>query len=333
MVESYPQLKTGNIAIKTYFDSSMSNMGLEKYGLALYDGVYHTEQLACIENNGVKRYLTGLNEFAPEVKLLPEELRLAKVKEIRKVVSTLEKDLAANVVDPEDSDFWNKLTLLKPNNDEFWSKISIQVGNDPLRLMPEKDPYDLIKLYAIEAGGFSIVAKNYDDARSRAVPPKFYLDKYEDTVTTTNEYKKLKNRAISELQKLFDKNNTKLAYIAKVIDINSPQYKKSTPNDIVYDKMDKFIMGEGSEGNKKRAAQAFLDTAALDMETLKLRALIKDATYYKFIATKSDGFIYHVDSATMLGRNPSDVLEFLKNPLNDQILDKLLKMVDKYWNA
>ena len=333
MVESHPQLKSGSIAVRTYFDSSMSNMGLEKYGMALYDGVFHEEQLACMENNGVKRYVTGLNEFAPEVKLLPEEQRIAKIKEIRKIVAQLERDLSANVIDPDDKDFWAKCTLLKPNNDEFWSRISLRCGNDPLRLMPEKDPYDLIKLYAIEAGGFSMVARTYDDARSRAVPPKFFLDKYEDTVSTTNEYKKLKNRALSEMQKLFDKNNTKLIYIAKVIDVNSPQYKKSTPNDVVYDKMDKFICGEGSENNKKRAAQTFLDASTLDMETLKLRALIKDATYYKFIAAKSDGFIYHVESSTMLGRNPSDVLEFLKNPLNDQILDKLLKTVDKYWNT
>ena len=43
-------------------------MGLESYGLSLHDGVYHEESLACLEMNGVKRYVTGLNEFAPEVK-------------------------------------------------------------------------------------------------------------------------------------------------------------------------------------------------------------------------------------------------------------------------
>ena len=43
-------------------------MGLENYGLSLFDGVTHQEQLACLEINGIVRYLTGLNEFAPEVK-------------------------------------------------------------------------------------------------------------------------------------------------------------------------------------------------------------------------------------------------------------------------
>jgi hypothetical protein len=46
-----------------------------------------------------------LNEFAPEVKALPEEEQEAKVKQIRMVVAQLEKELAANVVDPEDKEF------------------------------------------------------------------------------------------------------------------------------------------------------------------------------------------------------------------------------------
>lgn len=325
--------KSGSITVKPYFDSSVSNMGLEKYGLSLHDGVYHEEQLACIEMNGVKRYLTGLNEFAPEVKLLPEEQRVAKAKEIRKIVAQLERDLAANVLDPEDPQFWNKLTLLKPDNDEFWSRITMRCGNETIYFDPIKDSYDLIKLHAIEAGGFSMIAKSYDDARSRAVPPKFFLDKYLQTATTVTEYKKLRNKGVAQLQKLFDKDTNKLFYIAKVLDTNSIQYKKSTPNDILYDNMDKYIHGEGSESNKKRAAQGFIDAAALDMETLKLRALIKDSTFYKFIATKSDGFIYHIESSAMLGRSPSDALEYLKNPLNEQILNSLMKVVEGYWNA
>jgi len=38
--------KVSNISVKPYFDNSVSNMGLEQYGLSLFDGVTHTEQLA-----------------------------------------------------------------------------------------------------------------------------------------------------------------------------------------------------------------------------------------------------------------------------------------------
>lgn len=332
MVEKYPQNKRSSIAIRPFFDPMVDNMGLQKYGLSLFEGAFHEEQLACLEINGIKRYLTGLNEYAPEVKNLEPDEQEAKIKQIRAIVAQLEKELAANVVDPNDEQFWNKVKLMKPDNAEFWDKIKIRCGNEPLYLEPEKDPYDLIRLYAIEAGGFSIVAKSLEEARRMPVPPKFYLDRLEETASIQTEVKKLRNKALAELQKLFDKNQNKLFYIAKVLDVNSAQYKKSTPNDIVYDNMDKYINGDLVDKDKRKTGQRFLDAANLDMETLKIRAIVKDCNYFKFIASKADGFIYHMQTGTMMGRTPSDVAEFLKNPLNEEILMDLQKKVEKYWN-
>jgi hypothetical protein len=330
MVE-VPVRKKSKIAIRPYVDRTIENMGLEKAGLALYDGVVHYEQLACLENNGIIRYLTGLNEFAPEIKTLPVEMRDARIKHIRSAVSELEKELASNVIDPEDKDFWNKVQLLRPNNSEFWNKIIIQCGNEPVYL-DENNPYDRIKLYAIEAGGFDIVAKSYEDAKSKSKPPKFYLDKEEETVSTRTEYKKLRNKALGMLEKLYNSNQTKLFYIAKAVDITSVQYKKNTPIDIIYENMDKHINGEGGESNKERAVKSFSDAANSDMATLKLRAIVKDASYYKLIATKSDGHFYHMKSGSVIGRNVSDVIEFLKNPINDDVFKDLNEEVEKLWN-
>jgi len=338
-MENFTMVETGKgsvkktaIAVRPFFDNSSSNMGLEDYGMSLFDGVTHSEQIACLDNNGVVRYLTGLNEFAPEIKLLNEEDRVAKVREIRNAVAELEKELAANVLDVEDPMFWNKVTLLQPKNKDFWNKISISCGNEPLFLDPT-DPYDRIKLYAIEAGGFSLVAKSLEDARSKAVPPKFYLDKEEETVMVRTEYKKLRNKALAELQKLFDKNSTKLFYIAKVVDINSTQYRKSTPNDVIYENMDIYINGLGGESNKERAAKSFMDVANLDMETLKIKSIVRDSVFFKYIINKADGYIYHTKSGAMLGRNVSDVVEHLKNPLNEDILKDLNAACEKYWNS
>lgn len=332
IVEKYPVNKRSTIAIRPFFDARTENMGLEKYGLSLFDGAFHEEQLACLEINGIKRYLTGLNEFSPDVKNLPLEEQEAKVKQIRLVVAQLEKELAANVIDPKDPEFWNKVKICKPDNSDFWDKIRVRCSNEPVYLEPDKDPYDLIRLYAIEAGGFSMVAKSLEEARSMAVPPKFYLDKLETTASTNTEVKKLRNKAAGELQKLFDKNQNKLFYVCKVLDPNSAQYKKSTPNDIMYDNMDKYINGELSDKDKRRTAQQFLDAATLDMETLRIRAIVKDSSFYKFISTKADGFIYEMQSQTMLGRTPSDCVEYLKNPLNESVLIELTKKVEKYWN-
>jgi predicted transcriptional regulator len=333
MIEVNPLKKTGSVSIRPYFDEKQQNMGLESYGLSLFDGVFHEEQLACVEQNGVSRYITGLNEFAPDVRMIADkDEREAKIKEIRTIVSELEKELASNIIDVKDPEFWNKVQLLRPDNHKFWGKITLRCSNNPVFMDPVKDPYDRIKLYAIEAGGFSIVAKSLDVARTMAVPPKFYLDKHIETMSTKTEFKKIRNKALASLQQLYDKNSKKLLYVCKVVDINSAQYKKTTPNDVMYDNMDRYINGESFEKNKQRAAQHFMSIAELDMETLKLRALVKDATFYKNIATKADGYIYHMESGAMLGRTPADVAEYLKNPLNEQILVDLTKSIERYWN-
>jgi hypothetical protein len=177
-----------------------------------------------------------------------------------------------------------------------------------------------------------MIAKSLEEAKTMNKPPKFYLDKLEETANTNTEIKKLRNKAAAELHKLFDKNQNKLFYIAKILDLNSAQYKKSTPNDIIYDNMDKYISGDLVDKDKKKTAEKFLDVSRLDMETLKIRAIVKDATYYKMIATKADGFVYHMASATMMGRNSADVGEFLKNPLNEQILIDIQTQIEKHWN-
>jgi hypothetical protein len=329
-----PGLKVNKkVSIRPYFDSGSENMGLEKYGLSLHEGVYHTEQLACLEKNGIKRYVTGLNEFAPDIKLMTDvDAREAKIKEIRTVVASLERDLAANVVEIDDERFWDKLKVLKPDNSEFWDKIELKAGNDITFLDPIKDPYDLIKLYAIDAGGFTIVAKSLVDAENMAKPPKFYLDRHEETVTNKNIIRKLRNKALSLLQDLYDKDANKLLYVTKVIDPGSPQYKKSTSNDTLYEVMDNYINGVGFEKDQKRAAQTFTDLAGQSVGDLKIRAMVKDASYFKEIQSKADGYIYHTKTSTMMGRNPADVVEFLKNPLNEDVLVSIQEKIQHEWN-
>jgi V8-like Glu-specific endopeptidase len=39
-----------------------------------------------------------------------------------------------------------------------------------------------------------------------------------------------------------------------------------------------------------------------------------------------------METTTMMGRTPSDVVEYLKNPLNEELLVNLTKKVEGYWN-
>ena len=333
IVEKYQQTKSKTLAVRPFFNPGKENMGLETYGLSLHDGVFHEESLACLEMNGVKRYVTGLNEFAPEVKMLPKAEKEAKIKDIRTAVAQLEAELAANVVDVKDKEFWNKLTIMKPDNSKFWDKISMRCGNDPMFLDPVKDPYDLIKLYAINAGGFSIIAKSLKEAKESNTPYKFYLDTAEESLSTRTELSKLKNKALVALQNMYDSNVSKLMYVSKICDADSVQYVKATPNDVLYENMDQYINGFGAESSKKRAASQFIDVASLTMEELKIRALIKDSLYYRFITTKAGGWIEPIDSGIKLGKTPSECLQFLMNPENEESLMSLLEKVEPYWNS
>lgn len=324
--------KVGKITVKPFVDPNKENMGLEDYGYVLFPGTYHEEQLAAIERNGLVRFITGLDEFAPEVQnIRDEEQREAIIFNIRSVVSHLEKLLATNVIDPEDSDFWTKVKLLRPENFEFWGRISLRCGNESIHLDPANDPYDLIKYMAIEAGGFDLIGKSFEDANAQAVAPKFFLDKEVHTVSNRTIYKKLRNAAIGLLDEMYNKFPKKLFYVTKILDSDSASYKITTPLDILYDVMDEYINGYGMEKNKSKAAEMFSTTAELDMETLKLKAIVKDATFFKFIQLKTDGMLYHAASSTMLGRNVSDVVMYLKNPLNEDVLIRVLNEVEDFW--
>jgi len=331
-VEVPGEKKGKKVSIRPYFEGG-ENMGLENYGMTMHEGAVHTEQLACIENNGIKRYITGLNEFAPDIKLIkdPEE-KAAKIKEIRTIVAQLERDLAGNPVKADAENFWDQVTLLRPNNDEFWDKVDLSAGSTVVFLDPTNDPYDLIKIRAIDAGGFTMVAKSLAAAKDMATPPKFYLDRHEETINTKNTLRKLQNKAAVALENLYNTDANKLLYITKVIDPGSPQFKKNTSNDALYEAMDDYIKGLSFEKVQKRAANNFINLSEQSIGDLKLRAIIKDAMYYKTLTPKADGYIYHTDTATNVGRNSADIVEFMKNPMNEDITDSIILTIETEWN-
>ncbi len=324
--------QVGAIAIRPYIEGQVENMGLENYGMVLFPEVHHEEDLACITRNGVDRYINGLDEFSSYIQGMKDKsLQKAEIKHIRKEVSRLEAMLGDNHVKVDDEDFWNKIVTLKPSNHDFWKQFSVRCGNNVQYLDPE-DPHQYIIIKAIEAGGFSIVAKSFEEARGSQKPPKFYLDKLANTVKTRTEVKKLRNKALGLLDELYENNRSMFMQVCKLADAHSAQYKKSTPLDVMYENMDNYINGLGVEKNKKRAAKTFIDAAELDPETRKIRALVKDAGFYKIIGTMPDGILYYLEDRTALGKNVSDVILYLKDATNEDVLMKIMEKVEKEWN-
>jgi len=320
----------GKISIKPYCDPLTSNMGLEKYNYVVFPNTHQVEPLAAVEQNGKLRYLTGLNEFAPEVKLITDpEKKAAVIKDIRETIAVLERDRAFNDIKADDVDFWSKVELFKPDNSEIWSKINLKLGNNEIVLNPVKNLDHLIIIKAIDNGGFSLVSPSFEDCKLSK--KKWYLDRQIDTIASKTSVTKLRNKALSLLDSISQENPRKLFYIAKNIDNTGVQYNNRTLSDVIYDNLDKYINGLGKDEDKKRTARLFIESTELENEVIKIKAVIKDALFYKYIIQKSDGSLYEQTQNTLLGRNMSEVLEYLRNPINDDILDFILDKVESLW--
>ena len=321
----------GKVSIKPYTDPNQENLGLEKYNYVVFPNTFQVETLAAIEQNGKSRYLTGLNEFAPEVKQIADvDKRKAVISDIRETVAMLERERAFNHLDVEDKDFWSKVEMFKPDNSEIWGKVFIKLGNDDIVLNPKENLDHLILVKAIENGGFSLIATSFEEAKR--TKKKWYLDRQIETISTKINISKLRNKALSLLQIISEEEPRKLFYVAKNIDAHSHQYSNKTLQDIIYDNMDKYINGLGYDNDKKRCAKSFIDYTEMSIEDLKIKAIIKDASFYKFITLKPDGMLYEATQNVMLGRNVSDILEFLKNPTNEDMLDLLMDKVEDVWS-
>jgi len=68
------------------------------------------------------------------------------------------------------------------------------------------------------------------------------------------------------------------------------------------------------------------------MQDLKIRAMIKDSIAHNYIKTKADGFFYDDFAKVKIGKRPGEILEFMKNPANDETLTHYLNRIEEFWN-
>lgn len=318
----------------------LHNMGLSKYGNSIHQGAEHVEQIMCLEKNNIRRWVTGLDEFAPEVQELRKPATQneyeAKVIDIRTKVAYIEQSILANVIEKElihdvknSKAFWDQVQMCRPDKHDFWASKTIVLTNEPQFLNP-MDPEHLLLLTVIEAGGFTSVAPSLETAQRTARTFKFYLDRGNDTAVSSSELKKIKNRAAAELQSLSDKNPTKLFYLAKIIDKASSRYTMGTPPEVIYNYLDEYISGNGSESGKA-AAERFTRLATTDNNTLKISAIVADAILLKHFETNVEGIIHHAATNARLGRTVEEVTSYLNNPQHQDILDKVTQEVEAGW--
>lgn len=342
----------GKISIKPYV-SNEENMGLEKYGEALFPGIFQMDRIGCIENNGYKTYFTGLNENAPEVQMLPEDKKIAKITTIRQVVAYLENKIANNFkvrsktcmegYGTETDKFWeNVTTFISSGPDKFdakgnrvptyWDSVEVKLDNDGI-ILDKSNAHDLVKYYAILDSGLGMIASSLTAAMNSQGAYKFYLDQPEETSDIKTAFKKLRNQSGAALESMRLNDENRLFYMSKILAIQgSSMYRRGGPNytpiNSMYEDQCRYIDGEAGD-LKTIAVEKFLNFYGMSIDELNRRAVIKDALEQHIIEPKGDGRIFFKNEP--LGKTIEDIIEHLGNPVNESIWVGIRNKVEEDW--
>ncbi len=304
------------VSIEPYFDEAIENMGLEKHGLTTFPETEIQEDISKDENG---RYLSGLDIHSPSVMYIEDdEEREAKIKEIQDTVNRLEKVIGVGKLEPTNKQFWGDFTLF------------IRNGRRELDL---KRPLDEVLYHAIKARGFTEVAPSYEAAKDTNHVYKYYLKREEEEAAVRTQYSKLVDKASGLLAALAEEDSYKMFLISKHLLTMSNEYKRNTPPDIIYAKLRQFIAGEIVKDNKKETVKQFLECYKLEKEILTLKAYVNEALYRKFLIQESDGHFYNKQTQTRYGKNVSEVVNYLKDPINQSELDNISSRVEKKWTS
>lgn len=354
----------GRVSIKPYV-SGEENMGLENPNqpggaMAICPGLHQTDHIGCNVVNNVATYFTGLNEFDSEVQLLSKDKKLAKIKEIRTTVAYLENTLNANFeVTPETcmanygsrdkhnpDSFWGNVTKFKsvvPGDSKgnptltYWDEVELKLDNDGCQLDLKK-PEDIVKFYAIEARGLSMVAPSLQVAIDEP-GYKFYMDSPYETSNIRTAPKKLKGKALGNLSTIYDNDENKLFFMAVALaPVRASDYKRGgfghTPKDVLYNDLYDYIEGRTAEFDTNVTIPKFLEAYNMPIDELTIRAVIKTATTTRLIDLKgSTGMLYYRRDNADLGINIEEMVAYLRNPLHEATWKSIRKDVEHEWTT
>lgn len=310
------------VSIRQYVDKSEFNMGLEKEGLSVFAGENsfggHKEWLGYEEIGDTKIYLTGLNPDASQLDSIKnDEERQQRIEEIT---------LLRNYIQTK------KKASIEADNHSFWKGVFISVDKPTLEL-DLSNIADLITYCGIKGGGFTEIAPSLTHAKNSSKTYKFYLHENELAAVELANVKIARNKAIVELQHMFEEDQTKMFYVSKLILPIHLGFRKNSPIATLYDKLDGYIKGEGYTRELKKLPKIFLETSRLPVEELKLRAIIKDALHQSKIRKNAEtNEMYNRETGVKYPPTEGRIFEFLMNPINSEELANLNAQVTAFWN-
>lgn len=312
---------TRKISVRQYVDPEVFNMGLEGYGLSVFSGENgsggHKEWLGYQEIGNVPIYMTGLDPDADYVRKISDDAqREAVIAQIKEHKSILEGKYGRDVIDPK--------------NTSFWSNIFIDM-RVPILELDLTNPKDHILYCAIKAGGFSEIAPSYQVAKESNKLFKFYLHEEHEVMNIKVELTKRRNKARIALEKIYESDAEHLFLIAKVFLPIEKGYSRKTALDTLYDDINNRIDGMNDKLNLSEYPKQFVELSNLDKIDLRIKAIVKECTYQRYINKNKDNILISSITNNSLGKTEEDVIEYLKNPLHQEDLLGFTDKLEKIW--
>lgn len=286
------------IMIRPYVDKKTANHGLEVHGMVIADNCEHKQELGYKYINGVKTYITGLNEDVPEVQNLPVEEKNARIYDIRKTVVYLEQSVAGNY-NISEADIYNiekvpvkkkagaaadakeEFTENKTFNPKFWEKVTkfrsvipdkfegnVVIRNywDDIELkctnrpteLDPSNPLNVIYIKAIEAGGFGMLCAPSLEQAQSGVHSFKFYLDKMEDNARIAVSEERRRNKAGALLEVLMDDTDRLFYIVKNIVSYPLSYRSKTSVNILYQDINKYLDGKGGEKDTTKAINNFI---------------------------------------------------------------------------
>lgn len=204
-----------------------------------------------------------------------------------------------------------------PEGQVFLENYQVVLNHD-VTAYDIKNPKDAFDIHILKVnGGMGIVATNEAELENSPIDTyKFIIKDEHAEVEERVKSKETKMQAMAELNKLKDTASTRLILIGKYV--FGVTVGIGTNKNIAFDKLYDFI-----ESNYNNALK-FSEIARMDPEYLNTVVSIRDAIYRNIIRFQNGQYVLYA-TQTPLGRNEDEVIRFLTNTSNSDILGSGLK--------
>lgn len=286
-----------------------------EYGKDLFPGFRFDIEVAALDRSGKNLFLTGLDESLYKEKYEKEFLEESIV--------ILKKNFGPEVLDPFNQTFWSN------------SSRNLKIDQDEI-IMDLEDPDSLLKYWTIKGGGYPIVAKSPEDLNIKN--SRFYLEEPHISYDLGENVEKLRDKAIRLLSEIDESGHSRktMFTIHKLLITPQEGITEATPKSIIYNALRRYIAGDYSETQKKKAPKMFIDAVTLYRTNIKkaeVIALVNDGIWYAIFTTDKDNYYKNQETGYNFKTTDKDkVVEELCKVSNQDELLSIMRQVQLKWN-